>query len=138
MPAKYPEAVLRSALVTATAVTSIVGTRIYPILAPASASLPFVTWRRAGITREQTLSAPMGVPRVSVEYSVYASSYEQARDAADAMRGVLDGYGGTVDNTQVRQTSLENEQDDFVQLAGADLPPVYQVTQTYDIWWQET
>lgn len=138
MPAKYPEAVLRSALVTATAVTSIVGTRIYPILAPATAALPFVTWRRAGITREQTLSAPMGVPRVSVEYSVYATTYEQARDAADAMRVVLDGYGGTVDNTQVRQTSLENEQDDFVQLAGADLPPVYQVTQTYDIWWQET
>lgn len=138
MPAKYPEAVLRSALVGATAVTSLVSTRIYPLLAPASASLPFVTWRRSGITREQTLSAPMGVPRVSVEYSIYGTSYEQARDVADAMRGVLDGYGGTVDNTQVRQASLESESDDFVELAGADLPPVYQITQSYDIWWQET
>lgn len=137
MPAKYPEAVLRSALVGSTAVTALVSTRIYPLLAPASASLPFVTWRRSGITREQTLSAPMGVPRVSVEYSIYGTTYEQARDVADAMRVVLDGYGGTVDNTQVRQTSLENESDDFVELAGADLPPVYQITQSYDIWWQE-
>jgi len=24
-----------------------------------------------------------------------------------------------------------------VQLAGADLPPVYQVTQRYDVWWSE-
>ena len=35
-------------------------------LAPATAALPFITWRRTGINREQTLSAPMGVPRVSM------------------------------------------------------------------------
>lgn len=138
MPSKYPEAVLRTALVGQTAVTTIVGTRIFPVLAPASAALPFVTWRRTGINREQTLGAPMGVPRVSVDYSIYATTYEQARDVADAMRVVLDGYGGTADNTEVKQTSLENESDDFVTLAGADMPPVYQITQTYDVWWQET
>ena len=80
----------------------------------------------------------MGVPRVTVQYSIYGTTYEQARDVADSMRTVLDGYGGTVDNTEVKQTSLEDESDDFVELAGADLPPVYQITQTYDIWWQET
>ena len=138
MPAKYPEAVLRTALVGNTSVTAIVSSRIYPVLAPASAALPFVTGRRSAITREQTLGPPMGVPRVSVEYSIYATTYEQARDTADAMRRVLDGYGGTADNTEVKQTSLENESDDFVTLAGADMPPVYQVTQTYDVWWQET
>lgn len=138
MPLKSPEAVLRSALIAQTAVTTIIGSRIYPVLAPASASLPLVTWRRSGIQREQTLGAPMGVPRVTVEYSIYGQTYEQAREVADAMRVVLDGYGGTADNTTVRQTSLEDESDDFVTLAGADMPPVYQVTQRYDVWWQET
>lgn len=138
MAVKSPEAVLRSALVGATAVTSIVGTRVYPVLAPASADLPFVTWRRQAIRREQTLSVPMGVPRVSVEYSIYGTTYEQARETADAMRVVLDGYGGTSDNVTVKQTSLEDESDDFVTLAGADLPPVYRITQTYDLLWQET
>jgi hypothetical protein len=107
------------------------------VLAPASASLPFVTWRRSGIQREQTLGRPMGMPRVSVEYSIYGTTYEEARQVADAMRLVLDGYGGTSNNTEVKQTSLEDESDDFVQLAGADLPPVYQVTQRYDCWWSE-
>lgn len=138
MAVKSPEAVLRTALVGATAVTSIVGTRIYPVLAPASADLPFVTWRRQAIRREQTLSVPMGVPRVSVEYSIYGTTYEQARETADAMRVVLDGYGATADNVTVKQTSLEDESDDFVTLAGADLPPVYRITQTYDLLWQET
>jgi len=137
MSLKSPEAVLRTALVGTTAVTSLVSTRIYPVLAPASASLPFVTWRRSGIQREQTLGGPMGMPRVSVEYSIYGTTYEEARQVADAMRLVLDGYGGTSNNTEVKQTSLEDESDDFVQLAGADLPPVYQVTQRYDCWWSE-
>jgi hypothetical protein len=134
---KSPEAVLRTALVGSAAVSSLLGTRIYPVLAPASAALPFVTWRRSGIDREQTLGGPMGMPRVSVEYSIYGVTYEEARQVADAMRRVLDGYGGTSDNTEVKQTSLEDESDDFVQLAGADLPPVYQVTQRYDCWWSE-
>jgi hypothetical protein len=137
MSLKSPEAVLRSAMVGTTAVTSLVSSRIYPVLAPASAALPFVTWRRSGIEREQTLGGPMGMPRVSVEYSIYGTTYEEARQVADAMRRVLDGYGGTSDNTEVKQASLEDESDDFVQLAGADLPPVYQVTQRYDVWWSE-
>jgi hypothetical protein len=137
MPLKSPEAVLRTALVSSTAVTAIIGTRIYPVLAPASAALPLVTWRRSGIERGQTLAGPAGLPRVSVEFSIYGTTYEQARELADAMRVVLDGYGGTVDNTTVRQTSLEDESDDFVTLAGADMPPVYQITQRYDLWWTE-
>lgn len=137
MALKSPEAVLRSALTAATAVSSLVASRIYPVLAPASAPLPLVTWRRTAIQREQTLGGPMGMPRVTVEFSIYATTYENAREIADAMRAVLDGYGGVSGTTQVNQTSLENETDDFVTLAGADLPPVYQITQTYDVWWQE-
>lgn len=137
MALKSPEAVLRSALVADATVSGLIGTRIYPVLAPASAAMPLVTWRRASIERQQTLAAPMGIPRVSVEYSIYATTYEQAREIADAMRLVLDGYGGTSDNTTVRQTSLEDESDDFVTLAGADMPPVYQITQRFDTWWSE-
>lgn len=135
---KSPEAVLRAALVDAPETCLLVGTRIYPALAPAAASLPFVTYRRSGIQRDQTLRNPMGMPRVSVEFSAYAMTYNEAREVADAVRRILDGYGGTVNNTVVEQVSLENETDDFVTLAGADLPPVYQITQTYDIRWQES
>lgn len=137
MSFKSPEKVLLNALVSATSVTSVVGTRIYPLLAPSSSALPFVTWRRTGIERFQTIGSPGGVPRVSVDYTIIATTYNQAREAADAMRRVLDGYGGSLDNTVVEQVSLENEIDDFVTLAGADQPPSYTVTQSYDVWWRE-
>lgn len=135
---KSPEAVLRTALVSTTVVTSMVGTRIYPLLAPKTAALPFITWRRAGVSREHTLAGPMGMPSVTVEMQSFANTYEDAREVADRVRLVLDGYRGTVNNTEVKSVSLENELDDFVQLAGGDLPPVYQVTQTFNVLWQET
>jgi hypothetical protein len=138
MSFKSPEGVLRQALIDNATVAAEVGNRIYPVLAPSSSALPFITYRRVGIQREQTLSAPMGVPRVTVEMGCLATTYEAARELADAVRQVLDGYGGTADNTEVKQVHLDNELDDFVQLTGSDLPPVYQVTQTYDVWWQET
>jgi hypothetical protein len=138
MSLKSPEVVLRSALVANTAVASLVGFRVYPLLAPAGDPLPIVTWQRTGIAREQTLKNPMGVPRVTLDYVVYGTSYEQARTVADAMRRVLDGYAGQADNVVVHHVSLENEVDGFVTLEGADLPPVYSVTQTYDVSWQES
>lgn len=138
MSLKSPEAVLRSALVSSTSFTTLVSSRVYPVLAPATASLPFVVWRRTGITREQTLGLPMGVPKVTVEYEVYGTTYESARTVADTMRRILDGYGGTVDNTEVKHVSLENESDGFAVLEGDQAPPAFSVTQQYDILWQET
>ena len=135
---KSPETVLRSALVSSTSVTTMVGQRIYPLLAPKTAALPFITWRRSGIERQHTLAGPMGVPNVSVEIQSYAATYEDARELADRVRLVLDGYGGTVNNVEVKHVSLEQESDDFVQLAGGELPPVYQVTQTFNVLWKES
>ena len=88
--------------------------------------------------REHTLAGPLGMPTVLMAVEVYAATYEGVRDLADKCRRVLDGYGATVDNTEVKNVSLDNEADGFVQLAGGDIPPVYVVTQTYSIRWQET
>lgn len=136
---KSPEMVLRNALLSSAAFTGLVGSRIYPLryVGPSQVQFPLVIWRRARILREQTLVGPVGVPRVSVEFYVYAETYTGAREVADAMRVVLDGYGGTFDNVEVKQASLEDESDDLVTLEGAETS-LYSVLQTYDIRWQET
>lgn len=137
MALKSPEAVLRSALVGNSAVAALVGSRIYPIIAPATAVLPFITWRRSGIQREQTLSGPMGTPTVTVELNLYATTYEEVRDIADNVRRCLDGYAGAANGTTVHNAALSSESDGFETLAGADMPIVYQVAQTYEVLWQE-
>lgn len=138
MSLKSPESVCRKALVNDSSVSALVGSRVYPVLAPAEAALPFLTWRRSAVQREHTLAGPLGMPTVLMAVEIYAATYEGVRDLADKCRRVLDGYGATVDNTEVKNVSLDNEADGFVQLAGGDIPPVYVVTQTYSIRWQET
>lgn len=135
---KTADAAIRTVLLLSPEVALLVGTKVYPIMAPSSTAMPFITYRRGGIQRQQTLQNPAGVPRVSFDVQVYALTYEEARGVADAVRQTLDGYAGTIDNTVIHQASLENEADDFVALAGADMPPAYQITLTYDVWWQES
>ena len=114
----------------------LLGDRIYPVIAPASAALPFATWRRQAVQREMTLSGPTQMPTVSLAVDLYAETYSAVREMADAARTVLDGFHGEVGNSMtVRLVMLVNESDGFVSLAGGDLPPVYSVTQTYSILW---
>jgi hypothetical protein len=137
MAFKSPEAAVRNRLVTTAAVAALVGTRVYPVIAPADAALPFVTWRRTSIQRQHSLSGPIGVPMVMLTVDAFATTYEAVRDLADTVRVSLDGWGGTFQNTVVSNVSLENESDGFVQLAGGDVPPVYTVQMTFGILWQE-
>jgi hypothetical protein len=138
MPLKSPEQGLATVLVSDPAVAAVVGQRVYPVIAPATADLPFITWRRSGVQRSHTLGGPMGMPTVVMSVDLYAVTYEAVRELADRIRRALDGYGGSPsDSVVVDNVSLDNEADGFIQLAGGDLPPVYSVTQTYSIMWQE-
>jgi len=136
---KSPEKTVADALLADPDVSAIVGDRIYPVLAPETASLPFATWRRQAVQRESSLSGPVGMPVVTLALELYAATYEAVRELADSCRKKLDGWGsGMASSVSVRHVALQGEQDGFVQLAGGDLPPVYSVTQTYTILWQET
>ena len=136
MTAKYPEQTLADQLQNDPEMALLVGGRIYPVIAPASAGLPFVTWRRQSVQREMTLSGPSRMPSVTVSLDFFAETYQAVRELADRARAVLDGFRGEVGNyLVVRIVSLVNESDGFVQLAGGDLPPVYSVTQTYTVLW---
>ena len=132
----FPEILIRSAMINDTALNAVISSRVYPVIAPVSADLPWIVFKRTGVRLEATLAAPSGTPTTSVELSIFAMTYEEAREIANLVRSVLDGYGATVDNVEIKQVSLENEFDDFVQL-GSDSLPVFQVTQNFDVIWQE-
>jgi hypothetical protein len=136
---KSPERVLCRSLVCDPVVAGLVGFRVFPILAPSSAAVPFIVYERTTIERNPTLGslASVGVPRLTVQFSIYGVTYSDCREIADAVRLALDGKARTSYGTEVKRAFLENESDGIAQLEGGELPPVYQVTQSYDILWQE-
>ena len=136
MSVKSPEQALVDQLENDASVAQLLRDRIYTVIAPASASLPFATWRRQAVQLEMTLSGPSGMPTVTVALDIFGTTYQGVREIADRCRAVLNGFTGGVGNSYtVSLVSMLNESDGFVQLAGGDLPPVYSVTQTYQLLW---
>lgn len=133
---RTPEAVLADTLTASPGVARLLGFRVYPLLAPETAPLPFCTWRRVSIQRESALTGPTGVATVTMALECYAATYEAVRELADAARAALDGCP-VRRNTAVgiRNVTLLGESDGIVTLAGGEAPHVYSVTQTYSILW---
>ena len=134
---KSPEAALRTLLLESPETAEAFGTEVYPVIAPTSASHPFVVYRRTGILRESTFGGPLGHPKVSVDITVFDDTYEGARRNADLVRLVVDGFSGDVGDVLLQQVYVDNESDDFVQLGGSEMPPTYSVTLSLETIWEE-
>jgi len=133
---RAPEKLLADLLKLEPNVAQLVGDRVFPVVAPASAAMPFINWRRVNVQREMAFNGPVGMPTVTMAFDIYADSYEAVRDLADRVRTCLDGWGGAVGNSlSVQLVSLQSESDGYIQLAGGDLPPAYSVQQTYTVLW---
>ncbi|NBW18779.1 MAG: DUF3168 domain-containing protein, partial [Caulobacteraceae bacterium] len=78
MSFKSPEKAVADALIADATVAAILGSRIYPVLAPATAALPLATWRRQAVTRETTLGNTRGgLPVVTLALELYAETYQE-------------------------------------------------------------
>ena len=135
-----PEKHVYQKLVSTPGVARIVGFQVYPIAVPKTgASLPFIVYKRSNITRETALSGPLFVPVVGLQIASWALSYDAVRELADEVRLALDGHTGTMAGATIQDMRLMSETDDFLDptVAGAQLPPAYEVRQLFQIRWNE-
>lgn len=135
-----PEKHVYQKLVSTPGVARIVGFQVYPIAVPKTgASLPFIVYKRSNIMRETSLSGPMFVPMVNLQIASWALSYDAVRELADEVRLALDGHTGTLAGATIQDMRLMSETDDFLDptVAGAQLPPAYEVRQLFQIRWNE-
>lgn len=132
-----PEQVLRDRLASDPQAALLLGFRVFPLLAPATTAMPFAVYRRASIDRQQTMAGPLGNPHISMEIEIYDITYQGARNAADCIRRSLDGFSGTAYGISINRASLTDESDGLAQVEGGEVPPVYQISQTYDVFWSE-
>lgn len=135
-----PEKHVYQKLVSTPGVARIVGFQVYPIAVPKTgASLPFIVYKRSNIMRETALSGPLYVPMVNLQIASWALSYDAVRELADEVRLALDGHTGTLAGATIQDMRLMSETDDFLDptVAGAQLPPAYEVRQLFQIRWNE-
>jgi hypothetical protein len=101
------ETVFRSALTSATSVTAIVGTRIYPLVLPTDPTLPAIDYKFVAGSNTPTMDS-MGVQKYRVEVNCWGDTYGDAVSLRYAVVKALSGY--TSGNTSIQYLM---PQDDF-------------------------
>lgn len=96
-------------LSSATPVTNIVGTRIFPDMATQQAVYPFVVYEIGGTTPTNTKDGPSGLDEVSVNVMCYSNSYSEAQTLADKVRRALDRTSGTHGGVVVQSIEFNNQ-----------------------------
>lgn len=100
-----------SLLNQSTALTSLVGSRIYPIQAPQTASDPMLIY---GIVETKPTDDKQDVSHedwIQIDLIVYAKDYDTMHDIAIASRQAMDGYSGNIGGNEISQIRFQNFTD---------------------------
>ena len=102
--------------------------RVHALSAPEAAVPPFAVYQRVGGQGVASLSGPSGLAQPRIQVTVYAVTYLEAKEIANAVRMRLDGFRGSVAGVRVGGIALQVELDRYESEA---TPPLYAVVQDY-------
>lgn len=108
-----------STLSSASGVTAIVGTAIYPLVIPQGAGLPAVTYQRIAGARSNDLAGAGELTHVRIQVDCWATTYSSVRALADAVGAAM----------HAALFLPLNDIDDF-----DDEVPVYRVVLEFTTW----
>lgn len=127
-----PEAFLYQRLTSQTAVSSLIGSRVFPLLAPTGTPLPLVVYQRTSVERPQSLTGNVGNPVVTLQLTTYGTSYTSVKTIARAVRLAVDNWTGTTAGVTIQRTTLVTEADGVDMPADDQMLPYYSVQQSYE------
>ena len=96
------------------AITSIVGTKIYPGMVPTSQDLPYLTYEVVGYEGVHNILSASGIASFSVQFDAIGTQL-QVESIAEGLRNALDGFRGIFNNnTTVNYCTLLSQIDNSV------------------------
>lgn len=138
----HPGAALRKILVDTAAVTALVSTRIYPIVAPQSSPFPKGSYRRIDEKRERHQTDASGLARARIQFDWFATNQDALMSIMEQARLAVDTFSGLVtsgtESCHVRDVSIQLERDDWEPVADASGTPVFRGIQDYFVWYNPT
>lgn len=100
------ESSLFGALSTAAAISSLVGTRVYPVVLPTDPTLPALVYLFVGGMGQPSFST-RGMQKARVEINCWGSSYSSAATLREAVIQTLAGYSdGNFDSMYIQSTDF--------------------------------
>lgn len=97
-------------------VAALVGTRIYPMIAPDGTTEPFIRIMLNKSKIEYSASGEVGLYHDELQIDVIANTYKSARDVDSAVRSALSGYHSTLGSWDIVGVFLSDASDGFVEI----------------------
>ena len=124
-------------------ITDLTGTRIYRLIAPTSATKPYVVYQIISEAREPHMTAAGGLVASRVQVVCCDDTAEDAETVAEAIRAEMDGYKDTTmgsgDNaTTIRRILLDGAGESMEPPSVGSEVPIYTKRQDYVVWHQES
>lgn len=140
------EAGLKEHILAQTGVTNLIGTRFYPVVVPQKVTTyPLAVYRRLPRTeqRYELLTKSSAVVTAFIGITAYATTYDSAKDVAEAFRNELDGFGGgtfgTTNATTINHCKQIDESDGFLpSLEYGGTADLFSVEMVYQIGYMES
>lgn len=139
------EQAIRTRLLSVSAITALVGQRIWPHTAPSASAtntLPYIVYRAVDKVREHHLNGASGVCFSRVQLDLIGVDYEAVKILSNAARNALDGFRGDVtvasDLVRVVHCNLELEIDDYDPPIDGSQKGRFRVIQDWKVGYQES
>jgi len=107
------EACLFSKLSTTASLSSVVSSRIFPLIAPENTTLPFVTYQIINSDIPRNLNGRSGVRSARFQINAFANSYLSAAQIIQIIKDVLCGSTFTEFGIKVSQAAIYNDFSDY-------------------------
>jgi hypothetical protein len=107
--------VIYGLLDAATAVKAIIGNKVYPMVAPQSTVVPFVTYRTINRTPSHTKDGPSHLDTYNFEVNMYHNNYTTLVDLCEKIRQAIDSYSGTVNGQVVQHITYDNGSEGYIE-----------------------
>lgn len=135
-------AALYEHLTADTDVTAEVGTRIYPLQAPETATLPYITYQKISTAHMHHFGAAAAIVTSAVQIDVWGNTSVEVEDAVKDVRESLDGRlhfsMGATEALAVKGIFLNGTSDGLVEPTDGTDKGTFRTTMTFDIWHAET
>lgn len=103
-------------LSTYAGLTSLISTRVYPLVIPQGATLPCLTYQRISTVRSPSLdSSGIGneLSSARFQFDVWATTALSAKTITDQLRAALHGKKGTMGSVTIHSALVDDEQSNF-------------------------
>jgi hypothetical protein len=101
---------------------SLVGNRVYPLVAPQNVTLPFIIYTRISNTPQNVIEGGSTIDQVRIQVDTYASTYDGVKTTSLQVRDAMISSSAFKASMQMEQDFFETEVD------------YYRVSQDFYVW----